>query len=139
MCTCKTKGLHTQKCVKCGQSPNIYTGHVSKDGEAIIAGWCSHQCLYSQKDSHGRGHFGEWEPRMGTNPRPVWEDAWACPCGIPTKSCTRHGADLPEETISLPAPLKATAAVVNDHVCPSCGNDRCSKQERSCWKCGNRL
>jgi hypothetical protein len=29
--------------------------------------------------------------------------------------------------------------VVNDHICPTCGNDRVSKNENSCWKCGNSL
>jgi hypothetical protein len=28
---------------------------------------------------------------------------------------------------------------VNDHVCGTCGNARCSKAEKSCWRCGNSL
>jgi hypothetical protein len=28
---------------------------------------------------------------------------------------------------------------VNDHVCPCCGNDKVSKTEKSCWKCGGTL
>jgi hypothetical protein len=28
---------------------------------------------------------------------------------------------------------------INDHVCPTCKNDRCSKSEKSCWKCGGKL
>lgn len=28
---------------------------------------------------------------------------------------------------------------VNDYVCPTCANDRCSKSEIKCWKCGNLL
>lgn len=28
---------------------------------------------------------------------------------------------------------------VNDHTCVHCGNDRCSKKEKSCWKCGNPI
>ncbi len=32
-----------------------------------------------------------------------------------------------------------TTEAINDHVCPSCNNDRCSKTEKSCWKCGNLL
>lgn len=28
---------------------------------------------------------------------------------------------------------------INDHICPCCGNDRVSKSERSCWKCGGSL
>ena len=29
--------------------------------------------------------------------------------------------------------------VINDHVCPTCKNDRCTKSEISCWKCGEKL
>jgi hypothetical protein len=30
-------------------------------------------------------------------------------------------------------------AAVNDHVCPSCKNHRCSRSEKLCWKCGDPL
>ena len=30
-------------------------------------------------------------------------------------------------------------AAINDHVCPTCQNDKCSKSEKVCWKCGNPL
>jgi len=32
-----------------------------------------------------------------------------------------------------------SAIAVNDFTCPSCGNTRCSKTEKSCWSCGNNL
>lgn len=35
--------------------------------------------------------------------------------------------------------LGANKAAVNDHVCPTCRNDRCSKIEKTCWKCGSPL
>ncbi len=43
--------------------------------------------------------------------------------------------------IQLAEPLKqvvvsTTMGAVNDHVCATCGNDRCSRTERSCWRCG---
>lgn len=28
---------------------------------------------------------------------------------------------------------------INNHICPTCKNDRVSKSEKSCWKCGNKL
>jgi len=28
---------------------------------------------------------------------------------------------------------------VNDHICPHCRNDRVSKTEKSCWRCGEKL
>ncbi len=37
-----------------------------------------------------------------------------------------------------PSPNGAKPAI-NDHVCPGCKNDRCSKTERICWKCGEPL
>lgn len=34
----------------------------------------------------------------------------------------------------------ANSPAVNDYVCLSCGNTKCSKQtERTCWKCGGKL
>ncbi len=29
--------------------------------------------------------------------------------------------------------------LVNDFICPSCKNDRCSRSEKICWRCGNSL
>jgi uncharacterized paraquat-inducible protein A len=33
----------------------------------------------------------------------------------------------------------STTTPINNHVCPSCRNDRVNKSEKSCWKCGNPL
>lgn len=44
----------------------------------------------------------------------------------------------PVESCTLPVPM-AYVAAVNDHVCPSCNNNRCSKSEKSCWRCGSSL
>lgn len=33
----------------------------------------------------------------------------------------------------------ATAAPVNNHTCTQCGNNACSKSEKSCWKCGTAI
>lgn len=32
-----------------------------------------------------------------------------------------------------------TTVAVNNHTCPHCKNDRCSKTEKSCWRCGGKL
>lgn len=42
------------------------------------------------------------------------------------------------KTIPSDKPEVQTSAI-NNHTCPSCGNDRCSKTEKSCWKCGGKL
>lgn len=43
-----------------------------------------------------------------------------------------------EDTAGLPI-HSCTAPAINNHVCPACKNDRCNKQEKSCWKCGSSL
>lgn len=43
-----------------------------------------------------------------------------------------------EEAVDVPI-HNSTATAVNDHVCPTCQNDRCNKQEKFCWKCGSTL
>jgi len=34
---------------------------------------------------------------------------------------------------------KQAGIAINDYVCPTCDNNRCSKSEITCWRCGNRL
>lgn len=29
--------------------------------------------------------------------------------------------------------------IINDHTCVSCGNTKCSKSEKSCWRCGSSI
>ncbi len=43
-------------------------------------------------------------------------------------------------SISNPLPPKPNAIVIkDDHTCTMCGNTKCSKQEKSCWKCGSSI
>jgi hypothetical protein len=37
------------------------------------------------------------------------------------------------------SPETISGEVVNDHICPSCRNTKCSKLELKCWRCGNKL
>jgi predicted RNA-binding Zn-ribbon protein involved in translation (DUF1610 family) len=46
---------------------------------------------------------------------------------------------LAVHTNTVRAAQKNNSVAINDHVCPACGNDRVSKREKSCWKCGNSL
>jgi hypothetical protein len=39
---------------------------------------------------------------------------------------------------SVSIPL-STSVAINNHTCPGCGNTACSKDEKSCWKCGGSL
>lgn len=29
--------------------------------------------------------------------------------------------------------------IINDYICPTCKNNRCSKSEKLCWRCGEKL
>jgi hypothetical protein len=42
-------------------------------------------------------------------------------------------------TIDSPIETPSSSAVINDHICPTCSNNRCSKSEKTCWRCGNKL
>lgn len=49
-------------------------------------------------------------------------------------------SDLYDELAEIKPPKpKAMSPAVNNHVCPTCKNARCSKSEITCWRCGNRL
>ena len=37
------------------------------------------------------------------------------------------------------AVISGAVPLINNHVCPSCKNDRLNKSEKSCWKCGAKL
>ena len=43
------------------------------------------------------------------------------------------------KTTSCNAVKANVGAPINDHVCPHCRNDRVSKVEASCWRCGGKL
>lgn len=36
-------------------------------------------------------------------------------------------------------PVASMSQAINNHVCPTCKNNRVSKTENSCWSCGNKL
>jgi hypothetical protein len=35
--------------------------------------------------------------------------------------------------------ITVPATPINDHTCTQCGNNACSKTEKSCWKCGHPI
>ena len=68
--------------------------------------------------------------------------------------CLKNGIDYCEIPLSraisntdlignnLPVELQEPSNVftaINDHICRHCGNNRVSKSEKSCWKCGGSL
>ena len=64
--------------------------------------------------------------------------------GIPIADCSIWGDWYARRFAPIDAnitqPTTATSsAAINDHICKTCGNDRCSKTEKICWKCGGKL
>ena len=53
-----------------------------------------------------------------------------------TSGCISSCDGMEEDT---DVEVQTQTTVMNDHTCPSCGNDKCSKNEKSCWKCGSSL
>jgi hypothetical protein len=49
------------------------------------------------------------------------------------------GPALPYKGDKKPFNPIITVTVADDHTCTSCGNTRCSKTEKSCWKCGTAI
>ena len=59
-----------------------------------------------------------------------------CACGIPRDICLVHRyAGEPGEDSTVCGAVHTVAAVVDDYTC-GCGNTKCNKKEKSCWKCG---
>lgn len=66
---------------------------------------------------------------------------------VRTEYICRHGYDPPSyiphtAEVDPSCPVCNTSPkenLVNDYVCPGCGNDRVSKCEQTCWKCGGNL
>lgn len=108
----------TSACFGCAKSlydveNPFWTGHCKKDAVAVLTGWCSQLCNANESATNG-GCYGEWSPFMGE----VTEAEF-------------KAARLPKST--------SPSEVMNNHTCPSCGNTRVSKSEKSCWLCGNSL
>lgn len=52
---------------------------------------------------------------------------------------TRRQEDMAPNASVIIGCLDGKSNAINDHVCPSCGNTRVSKSEKTCWSCGNNL
>lgn len=54
----------------------------------------------------------------------------------------RYYGDVPnldDYLTSLDEEETSPSIIVDDHTCTLCGNNKCSKQESSCWKCGHPI
>lgn len=52
----------TTKCIKCGKQAKKWTGHILKrNGDTVLAGWCSGRCIHKWIGYHGlfRKKYGE--------------------------------------------------------------------------------
>lgn len=43
------------------------------------------------------------------------------------------------QDVAINPDVVTPSKAINDYVCPACGNTRCSRSERTCWKCGCTL
>ena len=79
------------------------------------------------------------------NPFPLtWQEAtdWfnTLPKHLQSTFEVRPMNSLPSTIAGINLGINAgTMPAINDHICPSCKNDRVSKSEASCWKCGGKL
>lgn len=78
---------------------------------------------------------------LGFNYHPGLKTIWDCPIYDYDVGLTRPS---PEEHVGWFIDPKDVDAVqsgqpVNDYTCPIIKNNRCSKSEKLCWKCGNKL
>lgn len=67
---------------------------------------------------------------------------WTSPCGHGEKFENVAKQAINQDDVQLQfvaIKTNTSSAVVNDHICVSCGNDRCSKNEKSCWRCGWKI
>lgn len=60
------------------------------------------------------------------------------PDGTPGAAVYRPQASE-HSIIPTSSDVGAPTIAINNHTCPSCKNDRCSKSEKTCWKCGGKL
>ena len=60
----------TKRCVYCLKKPaKIWTGHVIRGKEVIVAGWCSRKCQNKGSQPGYSGRYNWWMGRQNT-----WED-----------------------------------------------------------------
>ena len=58
---------------------------------------------------------------------------------IPGTAWAKDRFEFVFENAQNKASLMEQSIAINDHVCPTCKNKRCSKSELVCWRCGNKL
>lgn len=94
---------------------------------------CRVKCIFQFTASHGKtGEVVQIDNRLGTF-MVKWDDGstrdpwWSDPGSFTIITGTPTPTDV------------ATVVAINDHVCPTCKNDRCSRSEKNCWKCGGVL
>jgi hypothetical protein len=98
---------------------------VTLNGQIKSAEWFV-SAIYDHgvEDTFGAYYNSSFKP--GITRELTWEDHNAVGAG----SLSISDPQTPTTVVSTP---------VNNYVCKTCGNNRCSKNEKSCWKCGNIL
>ncbi|MDD5374454.1 hypothetical protein [Acidithiobacillus sp.] len=112
----------------------LFNGHrvtwdVPNDGNRRVV---THAFLYKEE------HAQTWDAAIGlVNPfHEGVADALRCEIG----SLAIDGQMAKFLSLTDPQPqLLAPTKAVNNHTCPTCKNTKCSRTERLCWLCGNKL
>lgn len=100
-------------------SAEIINEHIkNKEYEWAVYHW--NDCEFNANNSDGTMH---WIIRQIT--------AQQCYGDVPLLSLD-SSEDKEEETTK-------PSIIVDDHTCSLCGNTKCSKREKSCWRCGNPI
>lgn len=80
--------------------------------------------------------FGGWTPnefKPKTRHSIDWSEPSSCMWTDKSGFAALKKVAIPSAPITQPSP------VINDYTCTTCGNNRCSRTEASCWKCGAKI
>lgn len=65
---------------------------------------------------------------------------------IDIKGGVKHPVNFSQTNMNVMSPIQSAnntqapaPMVINNHTCVVCGNNKCNKSERSCWKCGSTI
>lgn len=119
-------GAHLLYWVECDSSCNDMQLLLSRiNGSIPSVEWFVHMIFdHGDEDSYGGYYNNSFSPSIER------EFSW-------TDHHTISGGKV---NISDPVtPVPVVTVAINNHKCGACGNDRCSSNEKSCWKCGNPL
>lgn len=67
------------------------------------------------------------------------KECWDLEAKFIAEVCGKSIDDLTSDILKKIDDRIGSLPAENNHVCPHCKNDKVSKKEKSCWKCGGEL